>query len=611
MKKTFILFIWSLFLLTEVLFSNKYYIDFEKGDDNNSGLEPNNAWKHCPFDKNAKGKALSTKIKGGDILLFKGGVIYYGSIEIDGRFVYGEEGNPVILKGDGWGEGKAIIDGSELIEGEWKRCSSPSECKGNPNWEKIYYIKLPKKYKFTQGFLQDDAFLYYSQEPNPDDPFFYDRIDRFRVIPKEDKDIKQTANSIRDPGYFTQKETNFWDGAYLVLWRQPNITTIKKILKYEPETNTIYHEDIGGEQFLYKDRNSYYSIINHPYIIDRHGEFALDEETNTLYLFSEDDPKTHKYKVIVRHTGIKVDGVKNIIIEGFIVQNFVMGIRVYRSGDGMPVPEKFLVRNNEVKNLKGDDWYSIQIYGKDGVVENNKVINSWRGVGILAGGVNITVRKNLVKRCTRQGIWFMGAKNSIITENIVEGCKGTHANGISVYSKSENIIVSNNSVFDSNIPFTMEDSKDLKIYNNVFDGEEKVIYPIAGWFGMKGTVYILNNTIIGSENDALLVKGECKVIFKNNITDGILSNCERSHNIYTTGKAKGLNLSEGEIVETDLKKIFVDPGKKDYHLKEGSPAIDSGIDLSEFFQIDRDGVKRPVNKWDIGAYEYKGKQNEN
>ncbi|MCM8767350.1 MAG: right-handed parallel beta-helix repeat-containing protein [Candidatus Omnitrophica bacterium] len=593
------------FLIVKFSFATTYYIDYEKGDDNNSGTVLEKAWKHCPFDKNAKGLAKSTKIKGGDVLLFKGGVVYYGCIEIDGRFTYGDKDNPIVLKGDGWGDKKAIIDGSEIIEGEWKKISNPEQCKGNPNWENIYYIELKKSYSFTQGFYEDDEFLWYSQEPNPYDPFFYDKISNFRVIPKGNQNVKQTRTSITDPRYFTQKESDFWNGAYVVLWRVPNITVIRKIMNYDPESSTIYHEDVGGD--LYTDRDSYYSIINHISLIDSPGEFALDEEKKFLYLFPRGDIKTHKYKVRVRDAGIVANGVKNIVIEGFIIQNFVMGIRVYRSSDNVPVPENFIIRNNEVKKLKSDDWYGIQANGKNGIIEGNIISDCFRGVGILAGGENITIRKNYVKRTSRQGIWFMGAKNSIIEDNIVEGCKGTHANGISVYSNCENIIVRNNYVSDSNIPFTMENSKDLKIYNNIFDGGEKVGYVIAGWGGMKGNIYILNNAILGSNNDALLLSGECKIIFKNNITDGILWNCEeRSHNIYTTEKAKNLKLLEGEKIETDLKKIFYEFEKKDYRLKENSPAIDSGIDLSEHFDIDKEQIKRPVGqRWDIGPYEYK------
>ncbi|MCS7181270.1 MAG: right-handed parallel beta-helix repeat-containing protein [bacterium] len=604
--KRFVLFLYLFFLIKGMdLYSTIYYIDFEKGDDKNSGITSDEPWKHCPFDKNATDKARSTKIKAGDILLFKGGVVYYGCIEIDGRFIYGEENKPIILKGDGWGDGKAIIDGSELIEGEWKKCTSPDEVKGNPNWEKIYCIQLKKSYSFTQGFYEDDDFLWYSQEPNPSDPFFYDRIDNFRVIPKGDSNIKQTRTSITDPRYFTQKDPDFWKGSYVALWRVPNVTVIKKITGYDPQTSTIFHEDAGGD--LYADRNSYYSIINHVSLIDKPGEFALDEEKKVLYIWPKDDDiKKHKYKIRVENVGIKADGVKNIVIEGFIIQNFTMGIRLYRSSDNMPVPENFIIRNNEVRNLKADEWYSIHIGGKNGIVENNKVINSLRGVGILAGGENIIVRKNYVKRTSRQGIWFMGAKDSIIENNFVESCKGTHANGISVYSNSENITVRNNLVIDSNIPFTMEQSKDLKIYNNIFDGEKKVGYVIAGWFGLKGTIYILNNNISGSTSGYLHISGDCKIIFKNNITDGILGNCERSYNIYTTEKAKTLNLAEGEKIETDLKKIFVNPEKKDYQLKENSPAIDSGMDLSEIFTTDMDGIKRPKGKkWDIGPYEFK------
>jgi hypothetical protein len=49
---------------------------------------------------------------------------------------------------------------------------------------------------------------------------------------------------------------------------------------------------------------------------------------------------------------------------------------------------------------------------------------------------------------------------------------------------------------------------------------------------------------------------------------------------------------------------FVDPERGDYHLKAGSPAIDTGATLAGV-ERDRDGVTRPVgNGHDVGAYEW-------
>jgi parallel beta-helix repeat protein len=47
---------------------------------------------------------------------------------------------------------------------------------------------------------------------------------------------------------------------------------------------------------------------------------------------------------------------------------------------------------------------------------------------------------------------------------------------------------------------------------------------------------------------------------------------------------------------------FVDPANQDYHIEEGSPVIDKGVDT--WVSVDMDGQGRPLGKTDIGADEY-------
>ena len=48
---------------------------------------------------------------------------------------------------------------------------------------------------------------------------------------------------------------------------------------------------------------------------------------------------------------------------------------------------------------------------------------------------------------------------------------------------------------------------------------------------------------------------------------------------------------------------FVDPANQDYHIAEGSPAIDKGVDT--WISVDMDGQSRPSGETDIGADEYR------
>jgi hypothetical protein len=88
-----------------------YFVDFDSGSDTADGKTQGTAWKHSPGDASATGVPLSAKLAAGDVVQFKGGVVYKGQIAITAS---GSASAPLVLEGGpqvGWGSGKAIIDG--------------------------------------------------------------------------------------------------------------------------------------------------------------------------------------------------------------------------------------------------------------------------------------------------------------------------------------------------------------------------------------------------------------------------------------------------------------------------------------------------------------------
>jgi len=603
----------------EAVAGETYYVDFEGGDDVNDGLSAATAWKHAPGDSEAIGNPDSVDLEPGDTVLFKGGVTYRGNLLIEAS---GAEGQPITYKGDGWGDEKAIIEGAAPITTTWTQCESQQACGGNPDWQNVYYTDAPAGVDFTQGFYEDDDFIWQAQDPNPDDPFYYDRIEYFRVITQTDPTVSQTTMSITDPGYFTQTDPSAWDGASVVVWRIPNVTEIVKITDFDPAAHTVTHEELSGD--IYDDRDSFYAVLNHLRLLDQPGEYVLDEVTQRLYVWPSDSdhPDQHTYSVNQGGAGIRAYGKRYLVIEGFKVQKFTMGIRAIRDETSDVV-----IRDNQVRLLRSNDWYAVQVGGDDMLVERNAVTDCQRAIGILATGNRVTVRDNFVKRTSRQGIHFGGIEDSEILDNVVTDIRGTHSNGISVYLHHRNILVAGNRVWNVSRSMTYHGNhdpdfvNDLTIYNNFFAGS------VHSWGkGMRG-VAILNNTflqgIFFSEEDQ-------DVVFINNVVNAGGGGEVRSHNVYIglswsqrprygwapgPGEIVGWDPEQEEYVPIDPQSVLVDP-EEDYRLQPDSPAIDAGTDVTAYLpapgefsypylDADIDGNPRPCGAaWDMGAGEF-------
>ena len=110
------------------------YIDFESGNDANDGLSKQTPWKHHPWDPNAGGKAKACK--GVHTYVFKQGVVYRGEMNANES---GTADAPIILTRDpSWGEGPAVICGSEAVTG-WKKGADNTLI---PEPEKVWYVDL-------------------------------------------------------------------------------------------------------------------------------------------------------------------------------------------------------------------------------------------------------------------------------------------------------------------------------------------------------------------------------------------------------------------------------------------------------------------------------------
>lgn len=619
--------------------SAAYYVDFVGGSDANNGTSPAAAWKHCPGDTNAGGAPAAAALRPGDMVAFRGGVLYRGSITLQNS---GSEEKPVVFKGDcaGWGSGTAVLDGSEQLTG-WAPCASAVSCGGNPNWANIHYATIPATYNatpFTANLHENGQFLWVAQEPDQSDPYFWDEIKNFYVL----NTGVMTATSLVDAAVFNQADPNYWNNSSVALWINPNIVVVRDILSYDPAAHRITYDDVGGGG-VYSDRESRYSIFNSIHALDRAGEYYINPAANgdgshTVYLWPNNPVNLAAgITVSARTVGIDIGAESNIIIEGFTVQKYsgdglTDGVGIGNTSRAHMDRSNIIIRNNEIRhNRHGTSSGYGGIYlsnCSECLVKNNTIVENVRHSGIfLAGGSCSVVSNNTVTRAGSTSIRFYGVTLSQIVDNTVSESNGSHANGITLYLSCNTVLVARNRVLDSGSPITFQDSGNLFFIRNLIDANNRDSnvneWPPAQTSGTYSFIVFVNNTLVRNNRNASLNIGNYggyPYISINNIIDGGGSHAgiQRDYNIYTglswnQAPDYGWSLTAHESVVTDMNALFVDADNGDFNLTGGSPAIGAGTDITPYlpresfpyfdYWHDMDGNAVSPGTIDIGAFE--------
>jgi parallel beta-helix repeat protein len=240
------------------------------------------------------------------------------------------------------------------------------------------------------------------------------------------------------------------------------------------------------------------------------------------------------------------------------------GIYVSNSGD-RPTLRGNVVHDN---NANGIHMNGDLSQGGDGIisnaiVENNVIYNNGE-----AGG---------------SGINMDGVANSVIRNNLLYN---NHASGISLYQIDGGVCSRYNRVLNNTI-INASDGRwavniggagctNNKIFNNI----------LYTYHDYRGSITTAASSIAGMQSDYNVVMSR----FSTNTGDSVMS--------LTSWRALGYDTHS--IIATP-GQLFV--GNGDYHLKDGSPAIDVGVTLADVTR-DLDGNSRPIGaRYDIGAYE--------
>ena len=502
-----------------------YYVDYDNGDSKNIGTNKNKPLKYYPGDVRA---ARNIKLEPGDQILFKGGVKYKGFLDIN---INGTYKLPIIFDGNTegtFGQGNAIIDGSDEIANIYK-------CKHPVKDETVLCAEnMSIKIRDGLNIFSGDASLHESNYIDIDDFHSQMNIDKYTLVNANEigseylKINKDSFNKIRSS----------WKNSSLIIWGRGNRIYRREIIKIDNDTKRIYFKPVKFS------KGSRYIIVNSASALDKKGEYYYNNENNVVYMIPYDDGLA-KVSYSAREVGVNISA-SNIVVRGFVIEKngsintdgrVGVGIKIYGRNNLTPA-RNIVLDSNILQNHKAIDGSGVItiLHGDKIKIINNNIQGSSPNRGILVmKSNNIVTKNNIIKDVSGTGIAYFGVNNSSIEENTLSNIQGVHSNGISVYLGSTNNHVFNNCVANGLSAFTSNDSFKTIIAANIFHSNENN-YTAADWGGSNDLKFY-NNVILNQYAKSLYIsKKTSEVEIVNSVLDGLLFDPTSglvSHNIYT------------------------------------------------------------------------------
>ncbi len=269
-------------------------------------------------------------------------------------------------------------------------------------------------------------------------------------------------------------------------------------------------------------------------------------------------------------------------------------------------------------------------------IEGFEIRNCWNGIK-MHNGHDITIRRNWIHHNLDQGILGNGTRVSI-DRNIINHNGQFITNPTSnlehgIYGNGTAWTISNNLIYDNLVLGIQQNGSASSNYDPAqHPGPE---------FALSHDWVVANNTIAYQHNSAGMVVwgGNCdntrienNIFYENGVTasgtNGVTftsisgttgvsirnnisyASGTGSSNFLGTGATEGVHYTQSGNIVNVSNPAFVNGGNNalptspDFHLQSGSPAINSGLTVSEV-TFDFDGTSRPQGTaYDIGADEF-------
>lgn len=355
-----------------------------------------------------------------------------------------------------------------------------------------------------------------------------------------------------------------------------------------------------------------------------HGEAFLSDAHNPDFLFVEAAPGASP---VLRR--LHLQGVERIVVSGLTIEgetgSGLSGTLLDIESHGWRGPCRFvLVRDVAVRSTtdigswSADDWNAraATAVGADGDYISLHRVNALNvNHGLMMGGQFIWVEDCEVTNFAGDGLRGIG-NDQIFEGNLVRNCydvNENHDDGFQSFSVNgapprERVVLRGNTIIGYSDPAqpmrgTLQGIGcfdgfyiDWVIENNLIVTDHWHGITLLGADGCR----VMNNTVVDL-NDAN--PGPPWIMIADHKDGRPSRNCWIRNNLAATISAGDGVTADHNLEFTDPDSVFVDPTSMDFHLRDGSPAIDAGSgELAP--GLDLEGNSRPQGEGiDLGAYE--------
>lgn len=501
-----------------------WHVDFAGGDDRRDGRTPQTAWKHAPGDEAATGEPARVTLKPGDRVLFRAGVPYRGTILLPAS---GTAEAPIVYSGKGWGEGQAILDGSDPVTAA-RPCRSAADCGGAANWPQLTRIEFAAPATERLVLFGATGMYYASTVPVLPEPFFGEDRRNFTTIPKAQLD-ELKAGLLRAPELAAAARSG--GATEIAFWIQANRVVRRPVLGVEGE---VLRFDPARLRF-YETRDTRAALVGSLAGVTGPGLFApVAPGVMVAWLRPGEEPA--RLSVGSGRPGISLNRQAHVRIEGLHFANFSGSDEGGREGRAIaslpPGGEAIEV----VGNRFGPAWLEhksgfISVQGVNGFRFADNRVEDLFAAGLRAGGRNpsaLLIEGNLFRRVGKTAISLLGVNGAIVRNNVLIDVRGVHGNGITTYEDNRDVRVEGNCVFQASRPLTFHGAKDpasrngLVVRGNILVSTPEGQGAINSWGNDMVGVVIEGNLLAGPRFGLRLHPSDRDVTVRGNDTSGIV-----------------------------------------------------------------------------------------